>query len=354
MDVAIVGAGGACGRQVAMQLLDRRVIPPTSRLQLVARQGGDSEHELWGLRSDLQDAFADWAPRIELAFCPEEVNAEIIVMMAGATVSLDPGAPVDRLALGRLNAEMFEDHAKAFAKLSRPPLVIVQSNPVELGVHIFAQHLPPEHVLGAAGLSDTLRFRRELALEFGVPRPRVSALVLGQHGDHLVPVWSSIQVQGMTPKEVGAGIDKIRQGRQLSDLPQQVATERAAMLQLIREGRFQDAYEQVIALPADLRVGVKPFFTAFTSGRTTEIVTAHAALDIVAAIVSGTSLNLSAQVVSDRDWNNLVAPIAAPVLLGFSGWQLIVEASLADDELAALAAADAAVQAAISAVLDPA
>ncbi|MEX0768426.1 MAG: hypothetical protein WD029_08145, partial [Microthrixaceae bacterium] len=206
MDVAIVGAGGACGRQVAMQLLDRRVIPPTSELQLVGHQGGESAHELWGLRADLQDAFADWAPKIALALRPEDVSAEIVVMMAGATVSLDPGAPVDRLALGMLNAKMFEEYAVAFAKLPSPPMVIVQSNPVELGVHIFAQHLPPERVLGAAGHSDTLRFRRELAFEFGLRRPQVGAVVLGQHGDHMVPVWSSIQVQGMTTQEVQAGI----------------------------------------------------------------------------------------------------------------------------------------------------
>ncbi|MEX0767695.1 MAG: hypothetical protein WD029_04410, partial [Microthrixaceae bacterium] len=139
----------------------------------------------------------------------------------------------------------------------------------------------------------------------------------------------------------------------LSDLPQEIATERSAMLQLIRAGRIQDAYELVSALPADLRVGVKPFFTAFTSGRTTEIVTAHAASDIVAAIIEGTSLNLSAQVANGGGWNNLCAPVAAPVVLGVSGWQQRADLSLAEDELEAISAADAAVEAAISAVLFP-
>lgn len=351
MDVAIIGAAGVCGRQVAMQLLEGRVLPASARLQLVAHRGGESEHELWGLRADLQDAFADWAPSIELAFSPSEVNAEIVVMMAGATVSLDPGAPVDRLALGRLNAQMFAEYAEALAKLPESPMVIVQSNPVELGVHIFAQHLPAERVLGAAGWSDTLRFRHELAVEFGVPRTRVSALVLGQHGDHLVPIWSSIQVQGIAAEEVSAGIGRIRRGRHLCDLPQEVPAERAAMIDLISQDRIHDAYERVKALPVDLRVAVKPFFTAFTSGRTTEIVTARAAVDIVAAIFNGTAMSIPAQVASGGVWNNLAAPLAAPVLLGVQGWQQVLQLGLATDELAALEVADAAVTASIAAAL---
>ena len=351
MDVAIIGAGGVCGRQVAMQLIEARVLPVSARLQLVGHRGGESEHELWGLRADLQDAFADWAPRIELAFSPAEVDAEIVVMMAGATVSLNPGAPLDRLALGRMNAEMFAEYAEALAKLPEPPMVIVQSNPVELGVHIFAQHLPVERVLGAAGWSDTLRFRHELAVEFGVPRTRVSAMVLGQHGDHLVPIWSSIQVQGIAAEDVEAGVERIRRDRHLRDLPQEVPAERAAMINLISQGRFHDAYERVKALPVDLRVAVKPFFTAFTSGRTTEIVTAHAAVDVIAAIVNGTSMSIPAQVVSGGVWNDLAAPVAVPVLLGVQGWQQVVQLGLAEDELAALGVADAAVTASIRAAL---
>ena len=41
MDVAIIGAGGVCGRQVAMQLIEARVLPASARLQLVGHQGGD-------------------------------------------------------------------------------------------------------------------------------------------------------------------------------------------------------------------------------------------------------------------------------------------------------------------------
>ena len=67
-------------------------------------------------------------------------------------------------------------------------------------------------------------------------------MVLGQHGDHLVPIWSSIQVQGIATDDVKAGVERIRRDRHLRDLPQEVPAERAAMINLISQGRFHDAY----------------------------------------------------------------------------------------------------------------
>ncbi|MFM7068377.1 MAG: lactate/malate family dehydrogenase, partial [Actinomycetes bacterium] len=348
MNVAVVGAAGACGRQVAAQLLERRIVPENARLQLVGHRGGSSGTELWGLRADLEDAFADWAPEIELVVDPEAVRADVVVMMAGATVSLDPNLPVDRAALGRYNAGMFAEYAAAFVALEEPPVVVVQSNPVELGVHVFAEALPPHKVLGAAGWSDTLRFRHELAVEFGVPRRSIGAFVVGQHGDHMVPVWSMVAVQGVSRDEVADRVARIRRGRSLADLPEEIVAERTAVLDLVRAGRVADAYARVQGLPADLRVAVKPFFTNFTSGRTTEAVTAHAATDIVAAVIAGQWLALPAQVAMEGRWHGVDSPLAAPVVLGPNGWVEAVDLPLADDELAALRVADSSVRAAIA------
>ena len=229
--------------------------------------------------------------------------------------------------------------------------MIVQSNPVELGVHVFAQHLRATRVLGAAGWSDTLRFRQELAAELGVPRRNVGAFVFGQHGDHLVPIWSMIGVHGVPRSEVDSLIARTRRGRHLVDLAGEVVTERGAVLDLIRAGRVQDAYDHVTRLPADLRVAVKPFFTAFTSGRTTEAVTAHAAADLVAAIINGSWITLPAQISDPGGRHGIESPLATPVVLGPNGWINAIEITLADDEIAALQSADAAVSAAISSAL---
>ncbi len=342
VDVAIVGAAGACGRQLAAQLLQRHTILPSDRLQLVGHSGGASEHELWGLRSDLEDAFADWAPQVELAFDPDGVDADLVVMLAGRTVSLDPGEPVDRAGLAAHNAALFRDYAVALARRPEPPIVVVQSNPVELGVRILAEHLPPERVLGAAAWSDTLRFRRELAADLGVSRRDVAAFVLGEHGDHLVPVWSAVDVRGLGPT---AGVDlvhRVRGGRRLADLPDEVVRARTDLLDLVRSERVAEAWSFVQGLPADLRAAVKPYFTNFTSGRTTEVATAHAVADLVDAFVAGVWWAVPAQVWVRGLWQDLQAAIAVPVVVAQNGWVPALDVQVSAEELEALRAADRA------------
>lgn len=342
MDVAIIGAAGACGRQLAAQVLQRQIVPTTDRLQLVGHGGGLSERELWGLRSDLEDAFGDWSPKVELAVDPASVDADLVVMLAGRTVSLDPGEPVDRAELARHNAELFHEYAVELGRRPSPPLVIVQSNPVELGVRIFAEHLPRHHVLGAAAWSDTLRFRRELAVELGVPRRDVAAFVLGEHGDHIVPIWSAIRARGVDADVLRAVVERDRAGRDLAELAGEVARARGALMDRIRADDVAGAWDFVQSLPADLRIAVKPYFTNFTSGRTTEAVTAHAVADLVEAFVDGVWRTLPAQVWVDGDWRGLRAAMAIPVVLMQTGWAPAVDVEIADDELAALQSADEA------------
>lgn len=66
MNVAIVGATGSCGRQVAAQMVERSLLSEDANLHLVGHAGGAHESELWGLRADLYDAFADAAPTIHV------------------------------------------------------------------------------------------------------------------------------------------------------------------------------------------------------------------------------------------------------------------------------------------------
>jgi malate dehydrogenase len=235
MDVAIVGAAGSCGRQVAAQLLDRRILPPSARLQLVGHHGGRSADELWGLRADLEDAFLDNAPSVEVVLEPSAIDTDLVVMLAGVTISTDPDAPVDRAALGHTNRQIFLEYADALAdRGGLPPTVIVQSNPVELGVQVFAQRLGRQRVLGAGAWSDTLRLRAEIAADQGLRRPQVHVLMLGQHGDFAIPVWSQLQVRGVAAAEVDALVRRTRTGRTLSDFPQEVRVHKARMLDLVR------------------------------------------------------------------------------------------------------------------------
>jgi len=57
--------------------------------------------------------------------------------------------------------------------------------------------LPQGHVLGLGTLLDTLRFRSLLAMKLGAPATQVSAVILGEHGDSMVPIWSSASIGGL-------------------------------------------------------------------------------------------------------------------------------------------------------------
>ncbi len=351
MNVAIVGAGGSCGRQLAAQLLEQRILPTSSRLQLVTHQGGHSEHELWGLRADLEDAFVDNAPWIEVILSPYAIDADLVVMLAGATISTDPNAPIDRAALGHTNFQIFLEYADALATAESPPTVIVQSNPVELGVQIFSERLGRQRVLGAGAWSDTLRLRAEIAAELGVRRPQVHAWMLGQHGDHATPLWSQLQVRGVAAADVEAMKARILSSRMLADFPQEVRTSKSQMLELVQHGQVEEAYAFVQSLSPDLRAVVKPFFTHFTAGRTTEMATAHAVVDIVAALQRGQQRVLPAQVALDGEWLGLHGVIAAPVILGLDGWDSVSLLALNPDEVAALTVARDSIAAANAAVM---
>jgi L-lactate dehydrogenase len=77
--------------------------------------------------------------------------------------------------------------------------VLVVSNPVDILTYIAEKELglPKGRVIGLGTLLDTLRFRSLLALNLKAPATQVQAMILGEHGDSMVPVWSSASVAGL-------------------------------------------------------------------------------------------------------------------------------------------------------------
>jgi malate dehydrogenase len=348
VDVAIIGAAGSCGRQFAAQVLERELLSSSARLQLVGHRGGKSEHELFGLRADLEDAFVNHAPSIEVALDPEEVSADVIVMLAGVTLPTDPNAHADRAELGRQNLRIFRSYAQALDS-NNPPLVIVQSNPVELGVHVFAERIGASRVLGAGSLSDTLRFRQEIAVELGVRRPQVSALMIGQHGDSLVPLWSSVQVNGVDAERV----TELREAYLplVPTFPDRLREARAEMLHMLKTGDVSATYAFVQGLPVDVRSAVKPIFTHFTAGHTTEMATAHSVAEMLAVLMSGQPAVLPAQVSVDAPEYELTGVVGLPVLVTSTGWTEVVGLHVTEIEGRAVQAASASINAANAAHL---
>lgn len=342
--MAVVGAAGASGRQLVTQLLNRSTVKADARLQLVGHRGGASEHELRGLRADLRDAFADDAPTIEIALDADDVNADVVVMLAGATVARDLSVAPDRAALAAINRVMFEEFADALAGRSgEPPIVIVQSNPVELGVQVFSERLGRGRVVGAGAWSDTLRFRREIADSLNVRRGAVDAMVLGQHGDNMVPLWSRVSVSGIDDDVLSAWIDSQRTGRDPLALATEIQDSKSRLLKMVVEGSTEQAFSECALLPADLRAAVKPFLIHFTSGHTTEIVTAHAVVEVLEIVLSGESQLMPLQVALAGEVHGMNGVCAVPVVLGFNGWTDAAMPGCTDQELGMLLSAFAAI-----------
>ncbi len=71
MDVTIIGASGDVGTETVTQLLAGRVLTPSERLQVVGRVEGKSSSKLYGLQSDLSDAYAEVTPELDVVLTPK-------------------------------------------------------------------------------------------------------------------------------------------------------------------------------------------------------------------------------------------------------------------------------------------
>jgi len=348
MDVAVIGAAGDIGRSIAALLIEQRVVPPTARLQLVGRRGGDGESVLYGLTSDLYDAFDERTPLIEPIVESEEVDADVIVFAAGRTPPARLGGSTDRDALARDNAEVFRAYARAIAEHgSGHEVVVIVTNPVELGVAIFADALGRERVIGMGAWLDTLRFRRAIAAQLGLHRQRVGGFVAGQHGDAVVPLWSTVRLHGLTAGEEREALARLRGGRTLDDFPEEISRAKARTVEAAAAG-FGEAYRVVDDFPPDLRFVAGPWLT-HQSGAKTRNGTAGAAVDLVATVLDGRNILVAGQVLLDGEAELLGEPVhgvlGVPIIVSPDGWSpRTMPAPLAPDEERLLSAVAARIR----------
>ena len=329
-DVAVVGASGDMGREIVARLLSERVLAPTQRLQLVGRPDGSSATRLLGIISDLSDAYAETRPHLDLALDPDLVSADVVVMAAGVTLG---GGITSRQDLARTNLPIFDRYARALASRGHGhEVVLVVSNPVELGVEVFSQYLGRHRVIGIGAYSDSLRFRRELAHDLGVRRQRVEAFVVGEHGDGMVPLWSSVYIHGLTSDQQQATVARLRGDRAVSSFPTQVAEHKRAVWACLNEGRVREAFERVDSLPPDVRVVLRPYATHF-SGAKTAAATAAVTVDLVRTLLDGREAVVSGQVRLEGEFYDLRAPVGVPIVVSRRGWTRVVPLQLWSDEI---------------------
>ncbi|HUC16176.1 MAG TPA: malate dehydrogenase [Acetobacteraceae bacterium] len=122
-------------------------------------------------------------------------GADVVVVTAG--FPRQPGMSRDDLVAK--NASVIADVAGGIRKHCPEAFVIVITNPLDAMVWVMKEKsgLPPERVVGMAGVLDSARFRLFLAREFNVSVEDVSAFVLGGHGDTMVPLVRYSTVAGI-------------------------------------------------------------------------------------------------------------------------------------------------------------
>ncbi len=345
MDISVIGAGGAIGREIVGQLVAGRVLRPTERLQLVGKAGGASERALYGLRSDLTDAYAENAPLMDIALGPDDVVGDIIVMAAGVTPGPSAGGgTMTRDDVASANLPIFAAHASALAERGQGhEVVLVVTNPVELGVAVLARALGARRVIGIGAYSDSLRFRREIAAGLGVPRQLVSGYVAGEHGANLVPLWSSVRVYGLDDPETAAAVEGVRGPGTLAEYPARVAAARKS-IEHLASADTRRAFEAIEALPPDIRVQLRPELTHLSGSRTV-MATANVTVDMVRQMMEGREISVAGQVLLEDGGGayGLRGVMGLPLLVSNRGVVRVLSPPLWDEEAAALSQAAAAV-----------
>jgi len=122
-------------------------------------------------------------------------GADLVIITAG--LARKPGMSRDDLL--KTNLEIMKQVAVGVRDNAPDALVIVISNPLDAMVYTFKQisGFPRQRVIGMAGVLDSARFRAFVAWELGVSVADVTALVLGGHGDTMVPLVRYCAVAGI-------------------------------------------------------------------------------------------------------------------------------------------------------------
>jgi malate dehydrogenase len=146
----------------------------------------------------------------------ETEGSEVVVITAGKPRS--PGMSRDDLVT--TNENIVGSVTKEIVRRSRDAIIVVVSNPLDAMCHVAKAHsrFKRQRVFGMAGILDTARFSAFIAWDTGVSVKDVTAMVLGGHGDQMVPVVSATTVGGvpleqLVPKgRIAKMVERTRKG----------------------------------------------------------------------------------------------------------------------------------------------
>jgi L-lactate dehydrogenase len=134
-------------------------------------------------------------------------GAAAVIITAG--VNQKPGQT--RIDLLKTNHALFREIVPPIARHAPDTVLVVATNPVDVLTHSAAKlsGFPVERVIGTGTFLDSNRFRHELGSFYRVSPKNIHAVIVGEHGDSQLPVWSLATISGMRLRDycVQAGVD---------------------------------------------------------------------------------------------------------------------------------------------------
>ncbi|TWU17680.1 L-lactate dehydrogenase [Novipirellula galeiformis] len=191
MKISIIGAGGLVGSCAAYAIQCGGIAREIALL--------DVNQELAvGQALDLQHGSPSVADQTIVGGGYEHIpDSDMICITAGLRRKPDES----RLDLINRNTDLFVQIVRDVkaAGVKKSAIVLVVSNPVDVLTYVAAEmlDLPANQVIGLGTQLDTIRFCSLIAAQLNAPPTQTKALILGEHGDSMVPIWSSATVGGL-------------------------------------------------------------------------------------------------------------------------------------------------------------
>ena len=231
-------------------------------------------------------------------------DSDIFIVTAG--IARKPGMSRDDLL--KTNAGIVESVSSEIARVAPDSIIIMVSNPLDVMAYVAMKTsgFPRERVIGMAGVLDTARYRSFISLELGVSVEDIQALVLGGHGDTMVPLVSYTTISGI-PLTQFLGEERIE-----------------ALLERTRKGGAE--------IVAHLKTGSAYYAPS------------AAAVQMTEAIVKDKRRILPCAAYLEGEYGHEGIFLGVPCQLGEGGLQRIIEVELTDSEAEALANSAGAVR----------
>jgi len=280
--IAIIGAGKV-GSAAAFDILRYKI----SDVVLIDL----NENQAKGEALDMMQA----APAIEFdgnirgtSDFKEMRGSELVIVIAG----LGRRPDMTRIDLMNTNAQIVKSVVKEVVKYAPDCKLMIVTNPVDIMTYVAFQEsgFPRSRLFGMGNIRDTMRFRTYIANELNVSREDTRALVIGEHGDSMVPLVEYASVSGIP-------ITNLLTKEQIEKIVCLTVTSGSDVIQL--KGSTVYAPAVVIAITAD-------------------------------AILTGRNRVMSVSTCLDGEYGFSNVSIGVPVVLGKYGVEKIIELELSD------------------------